>query len=274
MTPETIAIVGTGAMGSVYAALLADAGHDVWAVDAWAEHVKAMNEKGLHVEGASGDRTVKLHATTDAADVGKADLVIIATKADGVEAAANAVKPILKDTTPVLAIQNGLGNAEIVSDILGPDRITQGVVGGFGASMRGPGHARHNGMEFLRLGEYTGPKTERLEHVAEVWRSGGFKVLTFDDIHKMVWQKLICNVTYSGTCTMTGLTIAQVQASPDAWSVASGCAVEAYNVARAKGIDLESDVRSPTSKLSARRSRAPGHRCYSTTWPGGAARST
>jgi len=258
MTPETIAIVGTGAMGSVYAALLADAGHDVWAVDAWAEHVKAMNEKGLHVEGASGDRIVKLHATTDAADIGKADLVIIATKAVGVEAAANAVKPILKDTTPVLAIQNGLGSAEIVSDILGPDRIIQGVVGGFGASMRGPGHAHHNGMEFLRLGEYTGTKTERLEHVAEVWRSGGFKVLTFDDIHKMVWQKLICNVTYSGTCTLTGLTIAQVQASPDAWSVASGCAVEAYNVARAKGIDLEFD--DPVAYVKAFGEKIPGAR--------------
>jgi 2-dehydropantoate 2-reductase len=241
MTPETIAIVGTGSMGSVYAALLADAGHDVWAVDAWAEHVKAMNEKGLRVEGASGDRTVKLRATTEAADVGKADMVIIATKADGVAAAARAVRPILKDATPVLAIQNGLGSAEIVADILGPERVIQGVVGGFGASMKGPGHAHHNGMEFLRLGEYTGPKTERLEHVAEVWRSGGFKVLTFDDIHKMVWEKLICNVTYSGTCTLTGLTIAQVQASPDAWSVASGCAVEAYDVARAKGIDLEFD---------------------------------
>jgi len=241
MAPETIAIIGTGAMGSVYAALLASAGHDIWAVDAWEDHVKAMNANGLRVEGASGDRTVKLHATTKAADVGKADLVIIATKYDGVEAAARSALPILKDPTPVVTIQNGLGSAEIVADILGPERLIQGVVGGFGASMKGPGHAHHNGMEFLRLGEYAGPKTARLEHVAEVWRSGGFKVLTFDDIHKMVWEKLICNVTYSGCCTLTGLTIAQVQASPDAWSVASGCAIEAYAVARAKGIDLDFD---------------------------------
>jgi 2-dehydropantoate 2-reductase len=241
MTPHRIAIIGTGAMGSVYAALLADAGHDVWAVDAWADHVKAMNEKGLRVEGKSGDRTVRLHATTDAGDVGKADLVIIATKADGVEAAAGSVRPILKDDTPVLAIQNGLGSAEKVADILGAERVIQGVVGGFGASMKGPGHAHHNGMEFVRLGEYAGPKTERLEHVAEVWRSGGFKVLTFDDIHKMVWEKLICNVTYSGSCTLTGLTVGQVQANPDAWFVASSCAKEADAVARAKGVALGFD---------------------------------
>jgi 2-dehydropantoate 2-reductase len=239
--PKRIAIVGTGAMGSIYAALLADAGHDVWAVDAWAEHVAAMREHGLRVEGKSGDRTVRLNATTDVAHVGQADLVIIATKADGVEAAAHAVAGILRADTPVLAIQNGLGSAEKVADILGAHNVIQGVVGGFGASMKGPGHAHHNGMEFVRLGEYAGPKTERLEQVAGIWRSGGFKVLTFDDIHKMVWEKLICNVTYSGPCTLTGLTIGQVVADANAWSVASACATEADAVARAKGIALDFD---------------------------------
>ncbi len=239
--PKRIAIIGTGSMGSVYAALLAAAGHDVWAVDAWAEHVAAIREHGLRLEGKSGDRTVRINATTEAADVGQADLVIIATKADGVEAAARAAAAILRDDTPVLAIQNGLGSAEKVANILGPARIIQGVVGGFGASMKGPGHAHHNGMEFVRLGEYAGAKTERLEEVAEVWRSGGFKVLTFDDIHKMVWEKLICNVAFSGPCTLTGLTIGQICASPDALAVGSACATEAHTVARAKGIAIDID---------------------------------
>ena len=116
-----------------------------------------------------------------------------------------------------------------------------GVVGGFGASIRAPGHAHHNGMEFVRLGEMEGGLTPRLEAVAEVWRSGGFQTLTFEDIHKMVWEKLICNVTYSGTCALTGLTIGEVQANPSAWSVATACANEAYQVARAKGIALDFD---------------------------------
>lgn len=55
-----IAVVGCGAMGSVYAGLLADAGHEVWAIDAWREHVAAIRERGLRVEGASGDRTVRV----------------------------------------------------------------------------------------------------------------------------------------------------------------------------------------------------------------------
>jgi 2-dehydropantoate 2-reductase len=237
-----IAIIGVGAMGSVYAALLADQGkHDVWAIDTWKEHVDAIREKGLRVEGASGDRTVTVNATTNAADVKDADLVIVATKYDGVGAAAKAALEIAKPEAPILAIQNGLGSADIVADVVGSKRIMMGVVGGFGASMKGPGHAHHNGMEFLRLGEMDGGLTPRLETVANAWRSGGFKVLTFDDIHKMVWEKLICNCTYSGPCAITGLRVGELQASPSGWSVAAACAHEAFQVARAKGIALDFD---------------------------------
>jgi 2-dehydropantoate 2-reductase len=236
-----IAILGVGAMGSVYAALLASGGHEVIAIDVWKDHVDAINTKGLRVEGASGDRTVRLKATTNALDVKDADLVIIATKDDGVDAAAKSALAIAKPDAPILTIQNGLGSADKVAAVVGSKRIMIGVVGGFGASMRGPGHAHHNGMEFLRLGEMNGGMTPRLEHVKATWESGGFKVLTFDDIHKMIWEKLICNCTYSGPCAMTGLTVAQVQASPSAWSIAAACASEAFHVARAKGIALDFD---------------------------------
>ena len=234
-----IAIIGTGAMGSVYAALLADGGHEVWAIDTWAAHVEAMNAKGLRVEGASGDRTVKLKATGNARDVRDADLVIIATKDDGVEAAARDALAIAKDTAPILTIQNGLGSADKVAAVVGEKRIMIGVVGGFGASMKGPGHAHHNGMEFLRLGEMAGGLTPRLDTVKKAWEQGGFKVLAFDDIHKMIWEKLLCNCTYSGPCTLTGLLVGEIQQSPQGWSIASACATEGFHVARARGIKLD-----------------------------------
>ena len=236
-----VAIIGTGAMGSVYAALMADAGHEVWAVDQWAEHVAAMRERGLRVEGASGDRTVRLNATADAAEVGEADLVIIATKLDGVRAAAEAAKPLLKPDTGVLSIQNGLGGPDRAAEVLGPERVSIGVVGGFGASMKGPGHAHHNGMEFVRIGEYRGGLTDRTERIAEIWRSSGFQVLTFDDIHRMVWEKLICNCAYSGPCAITGLTVGGVMENEDAAAISAGCALEAWEVAQAKGIPVEID---------------------------------
>jgi 2-dehydropantoate 2-reductase len=253
-----IAIVGVGAMGSVYAALLASAGHEVWGIDGWGEHVAAINAKGLTLTGASGERTVRLRATTRAGDVGPCDLVIVATKAANVLQAADAARSLLKSGTTVLTIQNGLGSAEKVAGALGSERVAIGVVGGFGASIRGPGEAHHNGMELVRLGELDGPVTPRLEAVAEVWRSGGFTVKTFDDIHQMIWEKLICNVGFSGPCALTGVTVGQLMADPDGWAVASGCASEAWRVAKAKGVKVEIDE--PVAYLRAFGEKVPGAR--------------
>jgi len=233
-----IAIVGCGAMGSVYAGLFASAGHEVWAIDRWAEHVEAMKKNGLRLEGKSGDRTVKVHATTQATDAGPCDLVILATKAMHVASAAESAKALLGPDTPVLSVQNGLGGPDTAAGILGRERVMVGVVGGFGASMKGPGHAHHNGMELVRLGEFGGPITPRLKKVAETWSGAGFRVKVFDDIDQLVWEKLICNCAYSGPCGLTQYTVSQVMADPDLSRVSADCAAEAYAVAKAKGVSL------------------------------------
>jgi 2-dehydropantoate 2-reductase len=234
-----IAIVGTGAMGSVYAGLFASAGHEVWAIDRWREHVDAMRARGLRLEGASGDRTVQVNATTDAREAGACDLVILATKAMHVAQAAESVKALLGPETPVLSIQNGLGGPDTAAGILGRERVMVGVVGGFGASMRGPGHAHHNGMELVRLGEFGGPVTPRLRKVEEAWRGAGFRVKVFDDIDQLVWEKLVCNCAYSGPCGISERTTGEVMDDPDLSKVSAACASEAYAVARAKGVKLD-----------------------------------
>jgi len=240
-----IAIVGTGAMGSVYAGLFASAGHEVWAIDAWREHVEAMKKNGLRLEGASGDRTVKVNATTDAREAGACDLVVLATKAMHVSSAAESAKALLGKETPVLSIQNGLGGPDAAASVLGKDRVMVGVVGGFGASIRAPGHAHHNGMELVRLGEYGGMSgggiTPRLKKVEEAWKGAGFKVKVFDDIDQLVWEKLICNCAYSGPCALAEGTIADVMNDPDLSRVSAACATEGFLVSRKKGIRLGFD---------------------------------
>src|SRR5581483_10059672 len=159
LQPMKIAVVGAGAMGSVYAGLLGSAGNEVWAIDTWREHVEAVRRDGLRVEGASGDRVVRIHATTEAAEAGEAELVILATKAVDVENAAEAARPLVGRDTLVLSIQNGLGGPDIAARVLGDDRVAVGVAGGFGASIVAPGHAHHHGLELIRLGERHGPVT-------------------------------------------------------------------------------------------------------------------
>tara|TARA_B110000483_G_scaffold131345_1_gene157199 strand:+ start:13877 stop:14803 length:927 start_codon:yes stop_codon:yes gene_type:complete len=236
-----IAVLGCGAMGSVYAALLADAGHEVWAVDSWQDHVAAIRKNGLRLEGASGSRIVKLNATTDTSEVGECDLVIIATKAMHVGAAAQSAASLMGANTVALSIQNGLGGPEVAAKILGFDNVSVGVVGGFGASIIEPGYAHHNGWELVRLGEFSGPVTDRLRTIAATWESGGFRVECFNDIDQLIWEKLICNVCFSGTCAITGLTIGEVMEDTDAWICASNCAQEAFNVAVAKNINVRID---------------------------------
>ena len=123
-----IAIVGAGAMGSVYAGLLGSGDNEVWAVDRWAEHIDAIRKQGLRVQGASGDRVVRIHATTDAAEPGEAEMVVIATKAMDVAAAAEEAHPLVGENTLVLSIQNGLGAPDIAARVLGEERVAKVVL--------------------------------------------------------------------------------------------------------------------------------------------------
>lgn len=234
-----IAIVGAGAMGSVYAALLADAGNDVWAIDPWTDHVEAIATRGLRIDGPSGTRVVHLNATTDPSEVGACDLVVIATKARDVEGACEATRLLLGPATVVLPIQNGIGSADRAAEILGPDGIVVGVVGGFGASMVGPGHVHHHALELVRLGEYVSqPVTSRLQAIAGSWRRAGFKVEVYDDVNALIWAKLLCNVAFSGPCAVLGCTIGEIVADPHGWELVQLCVHEAWKVREALGVDI------------------------------------
>ena len=253
-----IAVMGAGAMGSVYAGLLGAADNEVWAVDVWREHVEAIRRDGLRVEGASGDRVVPIHAATDPSEVGVCEMVVIATKAAQVGDAAAAAAPLLGPDTIVVTIQNGLGAAERICRHLEPDNILIGVAGGFGASIRGPGHAHHNGMELIRLGEMRGGITDRLERIAGVWRDAGFNVKAFGDINQLVWEKFICNVTFSGPCTVLERNIGEVMADQNAWSIALGCGLEAFEAGTAKGVDFSFE--DATAYINAFGSKIPNAR--------------
>ena len=106
-----ITIVGAGAMGSLYAALFAEAvdpAHEVWAIDNWIENVAAINAHGLKLQGASGDRMVtNIKASTDVADAGQSDLFVIATKASAVGEAAKAIAQHMGPRSLVITMRLG-----------------------------------------------------------------------------------------------------------------------------------------------------------------------
>lgn len=233
-----VGIVGAGAMGSVYGGILGDAGNEVWLLDVWKEHIEAIRARGVRVEGASGDRTVRVNATLDAREAGVCELVVVATKAMDTEAGVKNAATMIGPDTLVLTIQNGIGNAERMERLVGAKNLLVGIAGGFGASVVGPGHVHHNGWEAIHLGEFQGGVTERLDRVAGVWQKAGFRVRVFEDIQPLIWGKLMGNVGFSTVCTVTGLTVGEVIASPEAWSISEALVREAFAVAQAKKITL------------------------------------
>ena len=254
-----IAIIGTGAMGSVYAALLADAGNEVWAIDVWREHVDAINANGLRLEGYSGDRRVtSIKASANASDAGTCDLVIIATKAADVEQAARSISGNVGDNTVVLAIQNGLGSGARIGNHVAHERILLGVAQAFGASIKGPGHAHHNAMDLIRIGEMDGGKTGRLADVVKVWRDAGFNTEGYEDINRVIWEKFVCNVTLSAPCTVFNRTVIEMMNDPAAWSISLNCAKEAYAAGKAKGVAFSFD--DPVAYVTAFAAKVPNAR--------------
>jgi 2-dehydropantoate 2-reductase len=237
-----VAIVGTGAMGSVYASLLAKAGHEVWAIDTWQEHIDTIGSHGLSVSGASGSFVVdNLHVGHSPRDAGICDVWVIATKASAVDEVAAEIAPLLEPDTVVMAFQNGLGAGERVARRIPQEHILIGIAEGFGSSIPEPGHVHHEGMRLIRIGEMHGGITDRVQRIEQAWDDAGFNVRAFDDVTLMIWEKFLCNVTLSAPCAVFDVTVGELMSDPGAWIVALGCTSEAHRLGVAKGIEFPFD---------------------------------
>ncbi|MDP7722528.1 ketopantoate reductase family protein [Mycobacterium sp. TY814] len=233
-----VAVIGCGAMGSIYAAKLAAAGNEVLVVDRHQPGIDQIARHGLRVTGPDYDQTVQLRANT-VAPAETMDLIVLAVKAADVATAARQAVPMLGDKTSVLTIQNGLGSADTVADIVGDQRLAVGIASGFGAARVAPGHVRHNAMRAMRFGAYSSLPPSTVESIAQAWADAGFDAAAVTDIAAMQWEKLICNVAYSAPCALTGMTVGQVMDDPEMGPVSRAAAKEAWRVAFASDIDIK-----------------------------------
>lgn len=243
-----VAVIGCGAMGSIYAAKLAGAGNDVLVVDRSQAGIDQIARHGLRVTGPGYDQTVAVRAST-AAVPETMDLIVLAVKAADVTPAAQQALPMLGEDTPVLTIQNGLGSAETVAGIVGDRRLAVGIASGFGASRVAPGHVHHNAMRAMRFGAYSTLPQSTVGSIARAWADAGFDAAAVTDIAAMQWEKLICNVAYSAPCALTGMTVGQVMDDAELGPVSRAAAQEAWRVAFASDIKL--DVADPVEHVRA-----------------------
>ncbi len=235
-----IAIIGAGAMGSLFGGRLALAGEDVWLLDVWEEHVRTISDKGLTIATAAGDLVARPKATTKPEDIGTADLVIVFVKSSATRAAAETTAGLLGPDTAVLTLQNGYGNAEAIAEVVGAARVIAGTTAQ-GATLLGPGRIMHGGSGDTHIGELGGGITDRLEKVAACLTRAGIQTVADDNVASLIWGKLVVNVGINALTAITGLKNGELADHEETRQVLAMAVEEAVRVADAAGVKLPYD---------------------------------
>lgn len=207
-----IAIVGAGALGLYYGAMLQKHGEDLHFL--LRRDYEAVTSRGLKIFSNNGDfhlPRVKGYRTTH--EIGPVDLVLVGLKAFANHHYAELIAPLLDNDTQILTLQNGLGNEEALAELFGPQRVIGGVA--FLCSNRGePGEVHHLGAGRIIIGEYQHRNRQRLEQLAALFSAAGVDCRVSDDLKRARWEKLVWNIPFNGLCALLGQSVDQLLAVP------------------------------------------------------------
>ena len=234
-----IAMLGAGAMGSVIGGHLATAGNDVVMIDVNEDHISTIKTNGLVLENDETKNVVKVRAATNSIGIEPVDLVIVLVKSFHTEDAIRASKNIVGPETTVLSLQNGLGQEEVLANIVGKARVIAGktYVGGM---LPAPGHAVAGvkGKETI-IGELDGQITRRIRKVAEAFDAANLATIVSNNIVGAMWDKLLINVAAGALSGITGLNFGNLYDLPEVEETAIEAVAEAMRVASALDVQLE-----------------------------------
>jgi 2-dehydropantoate 2-reductase len=236
-----IVIMGAGGLGGYFGARLAAAGNDV-AFVARGAHLAAIRQHGLRVESARGDLHLSdVVATDDPATLAPADVVMIAVKLWDTEAAAEAVKPLVRQGTAVVSFQNGVSKDDVLTGILGRDAVIGGV-GQIGVVIASPGVIRHTGtMAKLTFGELDNRRTPRVQALLQACTAAGIDAEIAADINLAIWEKFAFLVPMSACTASMRSTIGPIRANPRTRAFLFDITREVVAVGRTLGIGLPED---------------------------------
>jgi len=234
-----VCIVGCGAVGSLFAANLAQLDDlEVWAYDLTQDHVDAINTHGLRLSGA-GEVVGRLRATTEAAELPACELGIVATKAMHTEAAISAASHAFAEGS-VCSVQNGLGNEEAIAGHVG--RVIRGTTFPAGRVLA-PGHVQWDVKGDTTIGpfESSPAPTADIERLADACTRAGLPTEAVADARGPQWRKVIFNAATNPVGALTGLTHGRVCEDPGLRRFVSGLVDEGKAVAVAHGVELDAD---------------------------------
>ena len=230
-----VAVMGAGAVGCYFGAMLARAGHAVTLIGR-PQHVEAVNRRGLYLDSKSFQEHVPMSASTDAAVVAGSDVVLFCVKSSDTEAAGRQIAPHLGEKTVLLTLQNGVDNAERLQAAL-PQEVIPAVVY-VATEMAGAGHVKHHGRGDLVIGA-----SSSSEAIAAQLIAAGVPVTVSDNANGELWVKLIVNCAYNAISAISRMPYGQMVEGDGVPAVMDDVVMECLAVAKAAGVIVPGDVR-------------------------------
>jgi 2-dehydropantoate 2-reductase len=243
-----IAVVGAGAVGGVFGARLAAAGHDVTFIARGAT-LAALRSTGLWLESVHGDVHLSpVQATDRPADIGAVDVVLVAVKATQVANLAPSLAPLVGPATAVIPLQNGVEAGVQLAAALGPDHVLEGVCRVI-AGLAAPGHVRHTAVVPLlefgpRAGQPPAPAVAAaIPVIADALNAAGLQALLPADMAIALWEKFLFIEPIGVVCAATGEPFGPVRTHPQTRQLTDRVLDEVIEVGRAVGVAWPHDAK-------------------------------
>ena len=236
-----IAMIGSGATGSVFASYLRLGGADVWLVDPYKAHLDAAVERGMLFHRPDGDTLVTgFYAAPTADTIGTMDVVIILVNTTMTELAVKGALPAIGENTVVMSLQNGLGNVEKIAQFVPSERIMYGS-GNIGTELPAPGECTAKTTAGVQLHFGAVKRTALTEAVGTellaLFTKGGCNANFDEDIRFFVWRKAVANISANALMGLLRLNAGYMFDNEHAYSLFLGILRECAAVADALGID-------------------------------------
>ncbi len=238
-----ILILGAGALGSLIGARLSKTDGHVLLLTTDREHVASIQQRGLLVEELDGNtQSYSLAAHDDPSAISdKLDLVIITVKSYDTFAAVNSIANHCCDSTIFLTLQNGIGNWENISQLVGKDSALVGSTAQ-GATMLEPGRIRHGGNGQTFIGEFDRQPSQRVHQVVGIFQQAKLETHASDEMQKLLWEKLLINVGINAITSLTGINNGLVAELEPARNLSKAAVQEALAIAQNKGFAIDTDI--------------------------------
>jgi 2-dehydropantoate 2-reductase len=236
-----ITIIGSGAMGCLFGGLLTEHGQDVQLFDVRTEQVRALNENGLRLCRDGSERVIRVRASANPTEIKGTNLALIFVKHTQTRAAAQIASRLLDDGGYALTLQNGMGNAEIIAETVGADRVLCGTTAQ-GAMLLGLGKIQHSGVGDTVIGMWRRQRQPIAAQVAEIFSAVGIASKDVDDIEPILWNKLFVNVGINAVTALTGIRNGQLLDLEPTKRLMRDVVLEAIAVAKVLSMPIAPDA--------------------------------